>query len=146
MLDNFQMGPNLVRGFAPAGIGPRDVTFGTLNDALGGSMYWGASLETQIPIYFIPKDVGVKFALFADAGSLWGYKGPTSWAATNEALVVGGNAMTVRSSIGAGLIWNSPFGPLRFDYSIPITKWCPNSALGQCDRIQQFRFGGGTRF
>ena len=40
MLDHFQMGPNLVRGFAPAGIGPRDLTTGTTNDALGGSMYW----------------------------------------------------------------------------------------------------------
>ena len=26
MLDHFQMGPNLVRGFAPSGIGPRDLT------------------------------------------------------------------------------------------------------------------------
>src|SRR6478609_2241666 len=32
MLDNFQMGPNLVRGFSPAGIGPRDLTPGTAND------------------------------------------------------------------------------------------------------------------
>ena len=37
MLDHFQMGPNLVRGFAPAGFGPRDLTPGTTNDALGGS-------------------------------------------------------------------------------------------------------------
>ena len=30
MLDHFQMGPNLVRGFAPNGIGPRDINpFGT---------------------------------------------------------------------------------------------------------------------
>src|SRR4029078_7000886 len=37
MLDHFQMVPNLVRGFAPSGIGPRDVTSGTTNDALGGT-------------------------------------------------------------------------------------------------------------
>ena len=147
MLDHFQMGPNLVRGFAPAGFGPRDTTAGTFNDALGGSMYWGASVEAQIPIYFVPKDIGVKFAVFADAGSLWGYKGPTSWSVTNETLTVGGDSMTVRSSVGAGLIWNSPFGPLRFDYAFPITKWCPGgTGSGACDRIQQFRFGGGTRF
>ena len=36
MLDHFQMGPNLVRGFSTAGIGPRDLTPGTTNDALGG--------------------------------------------------------------------------------------------------------------
>jgi outer membrane protein insertion porin family len=46
------------------------------------------------------------------------------------------------------LIWNSPFGPLRFDYAFPLTKWCGSDANGNavCDRIQQFRFGGGTKF
>ena len=89
MLDQFQMGPNLVRGFAPAGIGPRDLTLGTTNDALGGSFYWGASVEAQTPLYFLPKDVGIKFAVFADAGSLWNYQGPTSWNVTGETLQVG---------------------------------------------------------
>ena len=42
MLDNFQMGPNLVRGFAPYGIGPRDINFLSTRDALGGTKYWGA--------------------------------------------------------------------------------------------------------
>ena len=46
---------------------------------------------------------------------------------------------TVRSSVGVGLVWASPFGPLRFDYAVPITK-------GQYDRVQQFKFGGGTTF
>ena len=36
-------------------------------------------------------------------------------------------------------IWASPFGPLRFDYAVPLTK-------GQFDRVQQFKFGGGTSF
>ena len=45
----------------------------------------------------------------------------------------------VRSSVGVGLIWASPFGPLRFDYAVPLTK-------GQFDRVQQFKFGGGTSF
>src|SRR5262249_31573615 len=80
MLDHFQMGPQLVRGFSPSGIGPRDLTQfnfnGSPGDALGGSLYWGASMEFQTPIYFLPKDAGVKMALFADAGSLWDYKGP----------------------------------------------------------------------
>ncbi len=142
MLDHFQMGPQLVRGFAPQGIGPRDITYGTTNDALGGTMYWGASAELQVPFWFLPKEVGLKGALYADAGSLWDYKGPTSWAQTGE---VGPYALqfsdqnTVRSSVGVGLIWASPFGPLRFDYAIPLTK-------GTYDRVQQFRFGGGTSF
>ncbi len=47
--------------------------------------------------------------------------------------------MYIRSSVGVGLIWDSPFGPLRFDYAIPLT----NRAY---DRIQRIRFGGGTKF
>jgi outer membrane protein insertion porin family len=151
MLDHFQMGPNLVRGFAPAGIGPRDLSrYGLTGtgDALGGSLYWGASFEVQTPLYFLPKDSGVKVAAYADAGSLWNYIGPTSWAATGETLSGSicaappcplDNAMHIRSSVGVGLIWDSPFGPLRFDYSVPLTQ-------EPYDRTQRFRFGGGTKF
>jgi outer membrane protein insertion porin family len=160
MLDDFKMGPNLVRGFAPSGIGPRDMTqypwTGVYGDALGGTMYWGASLEVQTPLYFLPKDAGITVAAYADAGSLWGYQGPTSDPATGEVLsgnicstwqpgvahptpCAVDNAMHIRSSVGVGLIWNSPFGPLRFDYAIPLTK-------EPYDRVQQFRFGGGTKF
>lgn len=159
MLDHFQMGPNLVRGFAPNGIGPRDlatVPFGGIGDSLGGTKYWGASVELQMPFWFLPKEVGIKGAVYADAGSLWGYQGPTSWAATGEVNTPGcmpgtrtsvgtcnglqfDDGNTVRSSVGVGLIWQSPFGPLRFDYAVPLTK-------GANDRVQQFRFGGGTSF
>ena len=88
MLDHFQMGPNLVRGFAPSGIGPRDLSqfayTGMQGDALGGTKYWGASYEVQTPLYFLPKDSGVRVAAFVDAGSLWDYQGPTTWAVTGE--------------------------------------------------------------
>lgn len=150
MLDHFQMGPNLVRGFAPNGIGPRDLTnisFGGTGDALGGTKYWGASYELQMPFWFLPQEVGLKGAVYADAGSLWGYQGPTSWAATGEVntpkcpncAMQFTDTNVVRSSVGVGLIWASPFGPLRFDYAVPITK-------GPNDRVQQFKFGGGTSF
>jgi outer membrane protein insertion porin family len=162
MLDHFQMGPNLVRGFAPNGIGPRDINpFGT-GDALGGTKYWGASMELQMPFWFLPKEVGLKGSVYADAGGLFDYKGPTSWAQTGEINTPGcikptqasgttaANAGTclglqsddgnvVRTSVGVGLIWASPFGPLRFDYAIPLTK-------GKYDRVQEFKFGGGTSF
>ena len=138
MLDHFQMGPNLVRGFAPAGIGPRDLTVGTTRDPLGGTMFWGASVEAQTPLYFLPKDTGMKAAVFADAGSLWDYKGATSWNVTGETLAPA-DSKSIRASVGAGLIWNSPFGPLRFDYSFPLLK-------ESYDRLQQFRFSGGTKF
>ncbi|WJR81527.1 outer membrane protein assembly factor BamA [Bradyrhizobium sp. NP1] len=163
MLDHFQMGPNLVRGFAPNGIGPRDINpFGTM-DALGGTQYWGASFELQMPFWFLPKEVGLKGAIYADAGGLYDYKGPTTWAQTGELTtpqnsgcippnpkvnptfagtctgLVFDSSNVVRSSVGIGFIWASPFGPLRFDYAVPLTK-------GPYDRVQQFRFGGGTSF
>jgi outer membrane protein insertion porin family len=146
MLDHFQMGPNLVRGFAPAGIGPRDLTnYPTFpGDALGGSLYWGSSVEFQTPFFFAPKEVGIKLAVFADAGSLWRYIGPTSWlpptpGATGETLTLSSNSMFVNTSAGVGLLWASPFGPLRFDLAFPITKQ-------KFDRVQYFRFSGGTTF
>lgn len=149
MLDHFQMGPNLVRGFAPVGIGPRDITQGTYQDALGGTKYWGASAELQMPFWFLPKEIGLKGAVYADAGSLFDYQGVRSLVgscggtplqnAQNQCLTVAGDDGLIRSSVGVGLIWQSPFGPLRFDYAIPLTK-------GANDRTQEFRFGGGTSF
>lgn len=139
MLDHFQMGPNLVRGFAPVGLGPRDISFGTAQDALGGTMYWGASAELQMPFWFLPKEAGLKGAIYADVGSLWDYKGPTAFPSTLETINVAQDNMIIRSSIGAGIIWASPFGPLRFDVALPLSK-------GPNDRTQLFRFGGGTSF
>ncbi|HZR90041.1 MAG TPA: outer membrane protein assembly factor BamA [Bradyrhizobium sp.] len=149
MLDHFQMGANLVRGFASNGIGPRDITYyslGASGDALGGTKFWGASAELQMPFWFLPREVGLKGAVYADAGALWDYQGPTSWAATGEvnsaACKCGlqyDDSKVVRSSVGVGLIWASPFGPLRFDYAVPLTK-------GKYDIVQEFKFGGGTSF
>jgi outer membrane protein insertion porin family len=157
LLDDFKMGPNLVRGFQPAGIGPRDITAGTTNDALGGTMYWGASWEMQYPFYFLPKDSGFRGAVFVDSGSLWGYRGETQNPATGE---INGVVMptvgtptpffcqcgmqfadtpAVRASAGASIIWDSPFGPLRFDFAYPFLKQ-------SYDRTQFFSFGGGTKF
>ncbi len=150
MLDHFQMGPNLVRGFEPSGIGPRDLTTGTTNDALGGSLYWGASFEAQTPLYFLPKEIGIKLAAFADAGALWDYQGPRSFPQTGENLRVGlDSAADIRSSVGVGLLWDSPLGPLRFDFAYPLTKYCGTASDGIrqiCDRTQVFRFSGGTKF
>jgi outer membrane protein insertion porin family len=161
LLDDFKMGPNLVRGFQPAGIGPRDITPGTSNDALGGTMYWGASWEMQYPLYFLPKDSGFRGAIFVDSGSLWGYRGETSSPSTGEinGVITATNpgppvttgtffcqcamqfadSPAVRASAGASIIWDSPFGPLRFDLAYPFLKQ-------SYDRTQFFSFGGGTKF
>src|SRR5205807_9508763 len=115
----------------------------------------------QMPFWFLPKEVGLKGAVYADAGGLYDYKGPTTWNVTGETTTPANSGCTasttnpatpgtctgliyddskvIRSSVGVGLIWQSPFGPLRFDYAVPLSK-------GKYDRTQEFRFGGGTTF
>jgi outer membrane protein insertion porin family len=162
--DNFNLGPSLVRGFAPGGIGPRDVTnelYNNNGNALGGTDYWGASVETQFPFWGLPKDIGLRGALFFDAGSLWNYTGPTNFsglfgyapgtscAVANAGrnplitqmpcITVGSNKMNIDSSVGVGVIWNSPMGPIRFNYAFVLSK-------SQYDIVQQFSFSGGTTF
>jgi outer membrane protein insertion porin family len=136
MLDHFQLGPALVRGFAPNGIGPRDRAPG--DAALGGTNFWGASVEFQYPLFFMPKEIGVKAAVYADVGDLWGYEGPTFFPATRENLRFR-DERVIRSSVGAGLVWASPFGPLRIDYAVALNK-------ASYDRVQEISFGGGTKF
>jgi len=153
IFDHFFKGPELVRGFQTAGLGPRDLGPAS-QDALGGSLYWGATAEIIFPLSFIPKDFGLRAAVFADAGSLWNYQGATVIAAvpplpfyapcpagSNNAAgnVCVADSGLIRTSVGASIIWASPFGPLRFDYAFALTKepW---------DKLQSFRFGGMSRF
>jgi len=155
IVDNFFLGPTLVRGFAASGIGPRDVSPGinAYGNPLGGTKYWGASLETQFPIWGLPKEVGLKGALFADAGALWGYSGQTNFNnggtctyygsgngyKQGNCIIVGADTPDIRSSVGASLIWASPLGPIRFDFAKALTK-------SQYDQTQFFSFTGGTTF
>jgi outer membrane protein insertion porin family len=143
MLDHFQSA-DLVRGFAPGGFGPRDLTCETTNsnascDPLGGSLYWAATVELQTPLYFLPKEVPMKLAGFVDAGSLWDYKGPTSYEGISADLGSSNNGAPIRASAGIGILWDSPLGPLRFDFALPFMK-------ESYDRTQWFRFSGGTTF
>lgn len=155
IVDNFSFGPELVRGFAPAGLGPRDVSAGVdpSGNPLGGTQYWGASVESQFPLWGVPRDLGLKGAVFFDAGSLYGYKGQTNFSnggaivSSNVApfytqgntITVGGDSRMVRTSAGVSLIWASPLGPLRFDFAKAITK-------NAYDQTQIFSFTGGTTF
>src|SRR5215213_2257317 len=135
MLDHFQFGPALVRGFSPNGIGPRDIVS---DGAIGGTNFWGASVEFQYPLFFMPKEIGIKAAIYADAGDMWGYEGPTFFPRTGERLRFNDERI-IRSSVGAGLVWASPFGPLRIDYAVALTK-------ASYDRVQEISFGGGAKF
>jgi outer membrane protein insertion porin family len=46
------------------------------------------------------------------------------------------NPQTIRSSFGAGLVWNSILGPIRVDYAYPTTQ-------ASTDITQRFRFSAG---
>jgi outer membrane protein insertion porin family len=178
MVDHYFLGPSLVRGFSPSGIGPRDVLNDPTANAVGGTTYFGGTIEVQFPIFGLPRDLGLRGALFVDAGTLFNYDGG-SRAITNPAFTgcpagsaarqynvlttAGINGQTnvgcirdknvLRSSVGASLLWQSPLGPIRFDYAYALTKddgqWgTVNGITGKYggDRLQAFRFSGGTSF
>jgi outer membrane protein insertion porin family len=128
LLDLFYKGNESVRGFATAGIGPRD-TLSANQDALGGKMFYATTAEVLFQIPGVPQDIGLRGAVFADAGSLWGLN---STAAKQPGAV--GTTPALRASVGVGLAWDSPIGALRADYAIPIAKQ-PD------DKTQPFSFG-----
>jgi outer membrane protein insertion porin family len=136
LMSSFFGGPQLVRGFAVNGFGPRDVAPGTTQDNIGGSRYWTTSAELQSPIPGLPPEVALKAAVFADAGSLWGYRGATSFPSLSQSLTVA-DSRQVRSSLGSNLIWDSPFGALRLDYAYPTSK-------AGTDVTQRLHFGVGA--
>jgi outer membrane protein insertion porin family len=123
LLNGFFGGPQLVRGFAPNGFGPRDVTPGTTQDNVGGNIYWTTSAELQAPVPFVPADAQLKAALFSDAGSLWATNASSvSKLASLSPSQQIANSNAIRASVGGSLIWASPFGALRVDYAYPIAK------------------------
>ena len=83
-------------------------------------------------LFGLPREAGIKGAVYADAGSVFGYSSPAS-------LTIVGNDQSVRSSIGTGLLWSSPIGPIRLDFAVPVTK-------NDYDQIQNFRFTAGSVF
>ena len=138
LINSFFGGPSMVRGFAPNGFGPRDLTPGTTMDNVGGSMYWATTAELQSAIPGIPQEYGLKASAFVDAGSVFHYGGPTVFPGSAQSLQVA-NANIVRSSVGAGLTWASPFGGLTISYAVPLTK-------AAYDVVQPFSFGAAPLF
>ncbi|MEQ1652523.1 MAG: outer membrane protein assembly factor BamA, partial [Hyphomicrobium sp.] len=137
LLDLYFKGGETVRGFDRSGYGPRDL--GSQNkDSLGGKTYWAATAEVRFPLPFVPEDIGLSGAVFADAGSLFGAtEGAKRALSANPSDLA--DDSTVRSSVGASLMWNSPVGPLRMDFAKVITKQ-------SYDEEQFFRFGASTKF
>jgi len=133
MLNNFFGGPSMVRGFAPAGFGPRDLTAGSTMDNVGGSAYWATTAELQSAIPGIPQEYGLRGSAFVDAGSVFGYRGATSFAGQTAQIA---NNNVVRSSVGVGLTWASPFGALTVNYAVPLSK-------ASYDVVQPLSFNAG---
>lgn len=133
IVDGFFKGADLVRGFDS--LGPRDAT---TRDALGGTTYAGISGELNFALPYVTEAIGIRGAVFADAGTLFDPVGSVNnLVATNGLLLNDDNS--IRASVGASLIWNSPFGPLRADYAHVL-------ASETYDREEAFRFSAGARF
>ena len=134
LFDYFQSNERMIRGFRHNGIGPYDDGSGITreNRHLGGSTYFHGSAELQFPLPVLSEGLGFRGAVFADAATLYGNK------LSGLGNVVG-TGMEWRASVGASLIWASPFGPLRVDYAVPVKK-------NENDRVQNFNFGMSTRF
>ncbi|MGE5666920.1 MAG: outer membrane protein assembly factor BamA [Betaproteobacteria bacterium] len=116
----FAGGGDSVRGYDTASLGPRD-SFG---NALGGKRKIVGNLEMFYPI--LKGDKAVRASVFVDAGQIY----------TNGSQP---QYESFRYSAGVGVQWNSPVGPLKFSYGIPL-----NAKPG--DREQRFQFQAGTAF
>ncbi len=128
VFDQFTLGGRQVRGFESDGIGPRMPN----SDTLGGTTYFTASAEVSAPMPAVPEDFGLRAAVFADAGTLYGNEVANSAGAL-------GTSSSWRASVGAGITWASPFGALRFDYAVPVVK-------EDYDQEQRFRFSMANQF
>ena len=140
VFDQFKSTDKMVRGFAYNGMGPIDmgpngVRGGGDDYHLGGTTYFGASAEAQFPLPAVPPSLGMRGALFADVGTLFGVDSRVAALAVTPASF----DMNLRASVGVGLIWASPFGPIRIDYAMPVLK-------ERTDIVQNINFGISTKF
>jgi outer membrane protein insertion porin family len=124
--DRFFVGGDNLRGFATAGIGPRD---SQTDDSLGGNRYITNSLTLSVPLG-LPAELGVSGRFFTDAGTLFGIdqSGPT--------LI---DDHGIRLASGFGVSWKSPVGPVKIDFGVPIIKQ-PH------DQTEVVHVNFGTRF
>ncbi len=141
--DRFFKGADTFRGFAQSGVGPRQVGNDGVTDSIGGNTYAIGTLEATFPLG-LPEAFGIKGELFTDFGTVFN-SGESSVALGGTNCNYGTFAcdvldtMGLRASIGAGIIWTSPFGPLKFEFAFPISK-------ESYDQTEKFRFSIGTSF
>ncbi|MBA3057662.1 MAG: outer membrane protein assembly factor BamA [Gammaproteobacteria bacterium] len=112
-----------VRGFEQGSLGPQD-SFGTV---LGGTRKLNLNAEILSPFPGAGNDRTLRMYAFADAGSVGGPRG------------VNADAGSLRASVGVGVSWISPVGPLRLAFAKPVKKF-------EGDKIQTIQFQIGTSF
>lgn len=139
--DLYFRGGETIRGFDRGGFGPRDLVSG---DSVGGQTYWATTAEVRFPFPFVPDELGLGGAVFADAGALFGANDlaeslNAAGQNSNGRLFELADDSTIRSSVGGSILWNSPVGPLRMDFAKALTK-------EKYDEEQFFRFGASTKF
>jgi len=123
--NRYSLGGDRLRGFDDYGVGPRD---SSTSDALGGNYFYRGSVELSFPTG-LPEELGFRGVLFSDFGSLWGIDKDASDVYDNSSL---------RASIGTGLAWSSPFGPIKINFAVPVAK-------EDYDKEQKFRLSFGTK-
>lgn len=137
-VDRFVLGGDSFRGFERGGLGPRDSCAAcgpsgeAIDDALGGNSFAVARLEATFPIG-LPDNLGISGGVFADAGTLWDLYDVDGASGTVD------DSARLRSAVGASLFWDTPIGPLRFNYAVPV-----ESVDG--DQFERFRLTVDSRF
>lgn len=126
IVDRFSLGGQSLRGFASSGVGPRDRSTG---DSLGGNWFYRSTLGVSFPLG-LPNEYGIKGRLFTEAGSIGDIDG-TVGQDTDTA--------SIRMSLGTGIEWSSPFGPVSIDLAKALV-------FEDFDKKEIFRFSFGTRF
>jgi len=139
--DRFFVGGDNLRGFAPAGIGPRDVVS---QDALGGNKYYVGSVQLGVPLG-LPKELGITGRVWTDFGSLWSNDQKNLVLSPSQLAINGGiqpqivDNPALRVASGIGVSWASPVGPVRIDLGVPVKR-------ESYDKSQFFRVSFGTKF
>ena len=122
----FYLGGRTVRGFDSSGVGPRDTG---VNSAVGGNYMYSATAEI-VSSYGLSEDLGVRWTVFSDIGSVWDTDYPSG--------VTGANDDSLRQSVGVGFLWDTAVGPLTFYWADAVSK-------SSHDQLKRFQFNIGTR-
>lgn len=127
--DRFFVGGHNLRGFQTGGIGARD----RMNDALGGNFMAVGTVQLSFPLPFLPPELELRGRTFTDIGYLNEVDDrPRAGEPIRQSNVV-------RASVGVGVTWVSPLGPLAVDFAVPVQK-------ASEDRTENFRITFGLRF